>query len=235
MWDFSTGIVENDNLSLLAVWGPAAPAVTLTADKTTVHVEGDFTLTATPSHPLSEVTYSYAWYRDGVLLDGETNATLTTDEPGSYTVKVTATKGRLTSAAAESSAVVCTVESHSLTKTEEKPATHTEDGHKAYWTCSGCGKYFSNEAGTEEISFESTIIPKLPEHTADDTGWHSDGTNHWNTCECGEVLNKAAHTFEWVVDKEATATETGTKHEECTVCGYKKAAVEIHATGTDSP
>lgn len=42
--------------------------------------------------------------------------------------------------------------------------------------------------------------------------------------------------FEWVIDKEATATEAGSKHEECTVCGYEKAAVEIPATGTsDNP
>lgn len=67
-------------------------------------------------------------------------------------------------------------------------------------------------------------------------GWHSDETGHWNTCECGEKLNEAAHTFEWVIDKEATAAEAGSKHEECTVCGYAKAAVEIPATGeTTSP
>lgn len=35
------------------------------------------------------------------------------------------------------------------------------------------------------------------------------------------------HTFKWVVDKEATATEKGSKHEECSVCGYRKASVEI--------
>ena len=42
----------------------------------------------------------------------------------------------------------------------------------------------------------------------------------------------AAHSFKWVVDKEATATEKGSKHEECEVCHDKKAAVEIPATGT---
>lgn len=45
-------------------------------------------------------------------------------------------------------------------------------------------------------------------------------------------MNVAEHTFTWVTDKEATATEKGSKHEECTVCGYEKAAVEIPATGT---
>ncbi len=40
-------------------------------------------------------------------------------------------------------------------------------------------------------------------------------------------LNEAAHTFAWVTDQEATATEAGAKHEECTVCGYAKTAIEI--------
>lgn len=63
----------------------------------------------------------------------------------------------------------------------------------------------------------------------------SDGTNHWHECTaCGEKLDEVAHSFEWVTDKAATATEAGSKHEECTVCGYKKASVEIPATGTSS-
>ena len=121
-----------------------------------------------------------------------------------------------------------------LVKTEAKPATHMTEGNIEYWYCDGCDKYYSDEAGTKEIALADTVIPKLTEHTADGTGWHSDETNHWNTCECGEKLNEAAHTFEWVIDKEATATEKGSKHEECTVCGYEKAAVEIPATGTPS-
>ena len=48
----------------------------------------------------------------------------------------------------------------------------------------------------------------------------------------GDRKDTAAHSFKWVIDKEATATTRGSKHEECTVCGYKKAAVEIPATGS---
>ena len=36
----------------------------------------------------------------------------------------------------------------------------------------------------------------------------------------------------WVIDKEATATEKGSKHEECMVCGYARPAVEIPTTGS---
>ena len=64
------------------------------------------------------------------------------------------------------------------------------------------------------------------------TEWKYDGTNHWHECACGDKADNAAHTFKWVIDKEATAAEKGAKHEECTVCGYKKAAVEIPATGS---
>ena len=70
-------------------------------------------------------------------------------------------------------------------------------------------------------------------HAVDTTKYESDETNHWNTCSgCSEKQNVSAHEFEWKIDKEATATEKGSKHEECKVCGYKKVAVEIPATGT---
>ena len=62
--------------------------------------------------------------------------------------------------------------------------------------------------------------------------WKYDAGNHWHECSCGDKADKAAHDFKWVVDKEATATQKGSKHEECKVCGYKKAAVEIPATGS---
>ena len=53
-----------------------------------------------------------------------------------------------------------------LVKTEAKAATHLETGNKEYWYCDGCNKYFSDEAGTKEITLESTVIPKLTEHSS---------------------------------------------------------------------
>ena len=78
-----------------------------------------------------------------------------------------------------------------------------------------------------------TITPTAASHTHSyGTAWKCDGTNHWHECACGDKADTAAHTFKWVTDKEATATEKGSKHEECSVCGYKKAAAEIPATGS---
>lgn len=121
---------------------------------------------------------------------------------------------------------------HDLAKIDAKIATHLAAGNIEHYTCNGCGKHFSDAAGSHELSQAEIIIPKTLAHTVDNTGLHADESRHWNTCACGIMLNKFDHTFKWIVDKEATENEKGEKHEECTVCGYKKAAVEIPASGT---
>lgn len=120
---------------------------------------------------------------------------------------------------------------HTLSKVDAKEATHTTDGNIEYWICTNCGSCFSDAGGTNAIKAADVVIAKSAEHTADSTGWHSDADNHWNTCECGEKLNLSGHSFTWVIDKEATAEEKGSKHEQCTVCGYAKAAIEIPVGG----
>lgn len=89
--------------------------------------------------------------------------------------------------------------------------------------------------GTELASASATVTVQT--HVCAEQGdWQYDGNGHWKICSCGERLDEAAHSFKWIVDKEATATAAGSKHEECTVCGYAKEAVEIPATGTtDDP
>ena len=52
--------------------------------------------------------------------------------------------------------------------------------------------------------------------------WKHDETEHWHECTCGDKEDKEAHSFDWKVDKAATADETGLKHEECAVCGAKR-------------
>lgn len=124
---------------------------------------------------------------------------------------------------------------HTLSKVDRKEATHLTEGNIQYWVCADCGGYFSDASGANMITSLDVVIAKSAEHTADRTGWHSDADNHWNTCECGEKINQSGHSFTWVIDKEATATEKGSKHEQCTVCNYAKTAVEIPPvkTGTE--
>ena len=104
----------------------------------------------------------------------------------------------------------------------DTPATATTSGSK-HKECTVCGYTMTTE----------TIPATGGEHTHNyGSEWKNDADNHWHECSCGDKADKAAHDFKWVVDKEATATQKGSKHEECRVCGYKKAAVEIPATGT---
>ena len=47
---------------------------------------------------------------------------------------------------------------HSLTKHDEVPATCTADGTAEYYSCSDCGKLFSDEGASNEISVPDTIF-----------------------------------------------------------------------------
>ena len=52
--------------------------------------------------------------------------------------------------------------------------------------------------------------------------WKTDDKSHWKECECGEKAELSDHKFKWIIDKNATILESGLKHEECIVCGYKR-------------
>ena len=102
-------------------------------------------------------------------------------------------------------------------------ATATTDGTK-HKECTVCHRVL--ETGTIPATGSG-------EHTHSySSDWKSDSINHWHECSCGVKDDVAAHSFKWVVDKEATATKKGSKHEECKFCGYQRPAVEIPATGS---
>ena len=120
------------------------------------------------------------------------------------------------------------------------PHTHTYDQEiqkpetlKSAADCTNDEVYFKS-CSCGEISTTETFTAagtQLRHEWASD--WSKDIDNHWKECSrCHEKKDEAAHDFKWVVDKEATATKKGSKHKECKVCGYKKAAVEIPATGS---
>ena len=84
-------------------------------------------------------------------------------------------------------------------------------------------------------------------HTYDDSQWYRDTASHWHWCtdkdDCPDqsdsTKDQAPHTFVWKVDKEATTTQTGSKYEECTVCGYKRSENTVipvlSGSGTTTP
>ena len=111
---------------------------------------------------------------------------------------------------------------HSLQMTEAIDANHTENGNIRYWTCSVCSKLYSDEEGTAEITLEDTIVDAVGHDDVSVVEWTKSEENHTKVCSCGEVLVSEEHGFEWITDEDATCTSDGTKHEECTVCGYTR-------------
>ena len=111
------------------------------------------------------------------------------------------------------------VHSYTEKNTDEKylktPATCTAKA-VYYYSCS-CGN-----KGAE--TFESGDMLAHSWGTV----WVSDGSKHWHECTvCKTKGDEADHAFEWKIDKEATVTEAGAKHERCTVCGYNKTKTPV--------
>lgn len=73
----------------------------------------------------------------------------------------------------------------------------------------------------------NVTVEGVLKHEPDGTGWAHDATNHWHVCRCGEIIDKAEHTFEWFVDEPATVEAKGKKYQVCTVCGEKGKTEEI--------
>ena len=117
------------------------------------------------------------------------------------------------------------------TKTEEVPATCTEEGTEAYWTCNDCGKMFSDEACTIEIASPVVIAPKghteVSANNAVAATCTTAGKESDTVCSvCGVTLKEGAvipatgHTEVEIPAVDATCTEAGsTAGTKCSVCG----------------
>ena len=140
---------------------------------------------------------------------------------------------------------------HEMTFHEAKAATCTEAGNVAYYSCGRCGKNFSDEAGTTEIT--DVTIPasghKLTHHEAVKATCTEDGTKeYWECSVCGKkfadaegkteitdvTIPASGHKLTHHEAVKATCTEDGTKeYWECSVCGKKFADAEGKTEITD--
>lgn len=82
-----------------------------------------------------------------------------------------------------------------------------------------------SDAGTFELKDVecdvNVTVEGVLKHEPDGSGWAHDAKNHWHICRCGEALDKAEHTFEWVVDRPATTEAKGEWHQKCIACGER--------------
>lgn len=99
-----------------------------------------------------------------------------------------------------------------------KQATEREEGERER-SCGACGYK------------ETEVIPKTTHSHSYGVDWKADEAKHWHECGCGDRTDTDEHTYaDWEEDRAATETEAGTKHRDCTVCGYRENGT-IPATG----
>lgn len=84
---------------------------------------------------------------------------------------------------------------HTMKAVEAKAATCTEKGNQAYYYCTSCGKYYSDEKGLNNIKLEDTVIPAKGHVSVVDAAVaatsESTGLTEGSHCgECGAVLVK---------------------------------------------
>ena len=88
------------------------------------------------------------------------------------------------------------------------------DGNIEYWVCSGCGKFFRDAGGRDEITREDTVIP--PAHDLN-TDWSHDKSSHWHECKkCRQQFGSEAHKYDDDSDTD------------CNICGYRRDIIPPH-------
>lgn len=113
---------------------------------------------------------------------------------------------------------------HSMTATAGKAATCTEAGNSAYWSCSRCGKFFSDAAGKTEIAKDSWVIAALGHDGATRAAvaatCYASGRTAETYCKrCGLVITAGT-----VIQATGKHTyENGV----CTVCGVKNPMANV--------
>ena len=83
---------------------------------------------------------------------------------------------------------------HSLVKTDAKAPTCTDDGNRAYWTCTECGNIFSDESGIIQTTLADVTIyatgHTLTHHDAVAPDCTTDGTvEYWDCSVCGKKFS----------------------------------------------
>ena len=121
----------------------------------------------------------------------------------------------LTQEITQANTVIAATGHKNVTKVEAKAVTCTTEGNIAYWYCSDCGKYFSDEALTQEITQADTVIAatghnhvtKVDAKAATSTA--AGNIAYWYCSDCGKYFSDEALTKE--ITKEATVVAaTGT-------------------------
>ncbi len=119
---------------------------------------------------------------------------------------------------------------HILTARTAVAPSCTNGGNEAYWTCSECGKMFSDAAGTTEIA----DVPKTPALGHDIAPlFRQDERSHYQKCvRCNIKIGEQLHSEDGgTVTVAPGDTTDGVRSYKCTVCGRELRTETIPALG----
>ena len=135
---------------------------------------------------------------------------------------------------------VYVVAEHTLQKTNESSPDCTQAGNSTYWTCTECGKHFSDEQSVNEIEENAWVIPALGHAevphaaqpaTCTDIGWEAYETCSRCSYSTYEEIPALGHAEVPHAAQPATCTDIGwDAYETCSRCSYSTYE-EISALG----
>ena len=87
----------------------------------------------------------------------------------------------------------------------------------------GSEGYPSNTAYSTLIPVTYSNEPEVPAHVHEySEEWQNDDVYHWHVCTgCGEIADKATHSYNWTETVKPTSRKQGERVGVCTVCGYE--------------
>jgi hypothetical protein len=94
---------------------------------------------------------------------------------------------------------------HTLANTRAKAASCTDAGNSEYWSCSTCGKYFTDSEGAQETQLSQTVIAAVGHNPSTDNikwTWAQDYSSACATLKCATCGKN-------VIDTATTASEEG--------------------------
>ena len=201
-------------------WSTGASGAVI--EGTTYNVTGDVTLYAIWEDKPHTHTYNTTWSTDSTKHWHECSVCGNKKDEAAHTPGAAAT---------ETTPQTCTACGYVIKEAIGHVHSYTEKNTDAKYlksaaTCTAKAVYYYScscgEKGTKTFESGEALA-----HTWE-TKWANNDGKHWHECTvCKTKGDEAEHAFEWKIDKEATVTEAGAKHEECKVCAYKKATVAI--------
>ena len=112
---------------------------------------------------------------------------------------------------------------HNMKAVAAKAATCTAVGNIAYWNCTKCGKYYTDNSGKNEITLADTVVAKLA-HNYTVLKYNAD--SHWYQCAACSATNGQ--------EQHKGGTATCLNKAVCTVCNQAYGALAAHNYGENA-